>query len=104
MRAEGELRWLDILRDDQWARCHLAEKRGCEGVDARIAKLKQKISGCFRGDDGGSRFTRISSCTSSAKKQGINIYYSVYRAVENYSNLPMLWFNGYYQSFQCIQR
>ena len=58
--------------------------------DARMAKLKQKISGCFRSADGGSMFTRIRSYVSSAKKQGINIYHSIYRAVENYSNLPLL--------------
>lgn len=58
--------------------------------DARMAKLKQKISGCFRNDDGGSMFTRIRSYVSSAKKQGKNIFHSIYRAVENYGNLPLL--------------
>ena len=58
--------------------------------DARMAKLKQKISGCFMSDDGGSLFTRIRSYVSSAKKQGKNIFQSIYRAVGNYGNLPLL--------------
>ena len=58
--------------------------------DARMAKLKQKISGCFRSDDGGSMFTRIRSYLSSAKKQGMNIFQSLLKAVQNYSNKPLL--------------
>ena len=58
--------------------------------DGRMAKLKQKISGCFRSDDGGSMFTRIRSYVSSAKKQGMNIYQSILKAVLNYSNTPLL--------------
>ncbi|MFK0569995.1 IS66 family transposase [Endozoicomonas sp.] len=42
--------------------------------DVRMAKLKQKISGCFRSDDGSSMFARIRSYLSSAKKQGMNIF------------------------------
>ena len=56
--------------------------------DARMAKLKQKISGCFRSEDGGAVFTRIRSYLSSAKKQGLNIYRSLLKAVRNYNNLP----------------
>ena len=58
--------------------------------DARMAKLKQKISGCFRSEDGGAVFTRIRSYLSSAKKQGLNIYRSLLKAVRNYNNLPLL--------------
>ena len=41
MRVEGEPRWLDILRDDQWTFYHLAEKvrmrrYGCHGNTAGI--------------------------------------------------------------------
>ncbi|USE36146.1 IS66 family transposase [Endozoicomonas sp. SCSIO W0465] len=54
--------------------------------DVRMAKLKQKISGCFRSADGGSMFARIRSYLSSARKQGMDIYQSLHRAVRNYCN------------------
>ncbi|WP_419535313.1 IS66 family transposase [Endozoicomonas sp.] len=58
--------------------------------DARMAKLKQKISGCFRSEDGGTMFTRIRSYLSSAKKQGLNIFQALLKAVRNYNNTPLL--------------
>ncbi|USE35303.1 transposase [Endozoicomonas sp. SCSIO W0465] len=58
--------------------------------DVRMAKLKQKISGCFRSADGGSMFARIRSYLSSARKQGMDIYQSLHRAVRNYCNMPLL--------------
>ena len=58
--------------------------------DVRMAKLKQKISGCFRSADGGAFFARIRSYLSSARKQGMDIYQSLLRAVQNYSNTPLL--------------
>ncbi len=58
--------------------------------DARMAKLKQKISGCFRNEDGGTMFTRIRSYLSSAKKQGLNIFQALLKAVRNYNNTPLL--------------
>lgn len=58
--------------------------------DARMAKLKQKISGCFRSEDGGAMFTRIRSYLSSAKKQGLNIFQALLKAVRNYNNAPLL--------------
>ena len=58
--------------------------------DARMAKLKQKISGCFRSQDGGKWFTRIRSYLSSAKKQGVNAFDALLMAVKNYSCRPLL--------------
>ncbi len=40
--------------------------------DARMAKLKQKISGCFRSEDGGT------------------IFQALLKAVRNYNNTPLL--------------
>lgn len=56
--------------------------------DLRMQKLRQKISGCFRGKNGGNVFCRIRSYISTAKKNGINAMEAIAMAVRGQPFVP----------------
>lgn len=56
--------------------------------DLRMQKLRQKISGCFRGKNGGNVFCRIRSYISTAKKNGINAMEAISMAVKGQPFVP----------------
>ncbi len=53
-----------------------------------MAKLKQKISGCFRGLDGGEIFSRIRGYVSTLRKNDLNILEGIQSAFDNSPILP----------------
>ena len=49
--------------------------------DLRMTKLKQKISGCFRTNEGANNFALIRSCFSTLTKNGVNILKAIRQAL-----------------------
>jgi transposase len=56
--------------------------------DIRMQKLRQKISGCFRGEDGAKVFCRIRSYLSTARKNGVKAMDAIKKAFCGNPYLP----------------
>ncbi len=56
--------------------------------DIRMAKLREKISGCFRTTEGAKRFCRIRGYISTLRKQGMPILSALGQAVVGNPPLP----------------
>jgi transposase len=56
--------------------------------DVRMVKVKQKVSGAFRTQDGAKSFCAIRSYISTARKQGHNVIDVLYDALRSQSFLP----------------
>lgn len=53
--------------------------------DVRMAKIKQKVSGCFRTLDGAKDFATIMSYLGTAAKQGKSAFHAVLTALQGYA-------------------
>ena len=56
--------------------------------DIRMAKLKQKISGCFRGENGGKIFSRIRGYVSTLRKNDLKILDGIQSTFNQSPSLP----------------
>jgi hypothetical protein len=56
--------------------------------DLRMIKSKTKVSGCFRGDEGGTVFANIKSYTSTLRKNSMNIFNGLKAA---FLGVPAFW-------------
>ena len=58
--------------------------------DVRMPKLKQKVSGCFRSDQGFARFADIRSYLSTLRKQSADIFQSLVLTFQGSPPMPRL--------------
>jgi transposase len=58
--------------------------------DIRRRKLKQKVSGCCRGDDGAQAFAIIRSYLSTLRKQSVDAYQALVMTFQGNPPMPRL--------------
>lgn len=58
--------------------------------DVRMLKVQQKVSGCFRTEEGAARFCRIRGYISTVSKQGGNVLAELERAFRGEPFIPFL--------------
>ncbi|MFQ5641911.1 MAG: IS66 family transposase [bacterium] len=58
--------------------------------DIRMMKVQQKISGCFRSDEGAKIFCRIRGYISTVRKQRINVLEAIQMAMEGKPFIPAM--------------
>ena len=56
--------------------------------DLRIIKVQQKVSGCFRTEEGVAMFCRIRSYLSTLRKQGIKLLSALEHTLSGHPVLP----------------
>ena len=58
----------------------------------RIIKVKTKVSGCFRKEDGAKDYLKIMSYVGTVKKQGYNVFDAILNAVKGtpYNVIPVV--------------
>ena len=54
--------------------------------DIRMIKVKTKVSGCFRSEDGARDYLKIMSYIGTARKQGHNAYDAIRKAISGCSD------------------
>ena len=55
--------------------------------DIRMIKVKTKVSGCFRTEDGARDYLKIMSYISTAHKHGFNAYEAIRKAISGHSDI-----------------
>ena len=53
-----------------------------------MTNVRQKISGCFRSDDGAARFCRIRGYVATLRKQGLPIFAALSQAIAGTPVMP----------------
>jgi transposase len=56
--------------------------------DLRMGKVKQKISSCFRSRHGAQAFARVRICSSTVRKNSLNIFDSLVSAIKGRPYIP----------------